>query len=351
MRTAYGQQLRKYFLENTNPKVLIDFSGTKVFETAGVDVSITLLTRGVNRKETAVCTIKEPVGVNLDAYLQENYMIMGFADAGNWSILPNIEETIRQKIQAIGKPISEWKVSIKYGIKTCLNKVYVIDEATKNKLCEEDPRSIEILSPVLRGRDINKWSCNFRNLWLVAVHNGIHKYNIPPIDIDKYPAVKNYLTPHMAALKKKIDQGVTPYHLKNCTYYEEYSLPKIVFQEIEQSPSFALDAEGKYMCVDTVRIVTGERLEYLVALFNSNLFFFAVKHFLGGGALGDTGVRMKHTFFKSFTAYVPSAEEEAFIKEVVLSARSDRDKVINDFFYKKYNLSADEIDYIEADMK
>ena len=351
LRTAYGSQLRSFFSNNTNPKILIDFSGTRVFETAGVDVSILLLEKTNNAGQTRVCTIKEPCGSNLEAYIQSHSTKMPFTSGESWNILPDVEEGIKEKILKVGKPIANWRISIKYGIKTCLNKVYIIDDATKRRLCDEDPASAEILSPVLRGRDINKWECNYRNIWLVAVHNGIHKYHVPPIDIDKYPAVKAYLTPYMGELKKKIDQGVTPYHLKNCTYYEEYSLPKIVFQEIEQSPSFALDAEGKYMCVDTVRIITGERLEYLTGLLNSNLFFFAVKHFFGGGTLGETGVRMKHTFFKAFTAYVPTEEEEKYIKEIVLSGGSDRDDKINRFFYEKYNISPEEIAYIEADIK
>ena len=104
------------------------------------------------------------------------------------------------------------------------------------------------------------------------------------------------------------------------------------------------------MCLDTARIVTGERLEYLTALFNSNVFFFAVKHFFGGGKLGDTGIRMKHTFFKNFTAYVPSEDEEAYIRDVVLSDSRERDAIINNFFYSKYQLTQEEIDYIEQDI-
>ncbi len=353
LRTNYGTKLRTYFSNHTNPKVIIDFAGTRVFETAGVDVSILLLQKAVNKGLTKVCTIKEPCGKSLDKYILTNSMEKAFLSGDAWIITPELEEGIKAKILKVGKPIADWNLSIKYGIKTCLNKVYIIDELMKERLCSEDPSSAEILSPVLQGKDINKWECNYRNRWLVAVHNGIHKYHIPPVDIDKYPAVKKYLTLHIDELRKKnsYDQGVTPYHLKNCTYYEEYSLPKIVFQEIEQSPAFALDSEGKYMCVDTVRIITGKHLEYLTALLNSNLFFFAVKHFFGGGALGESGVRMKHTFFKAFTAYVPTSSEEQYIKEIVLSKQQDRDMLINDFFYKKYGITTEEIQYIESDIK
>jgi len=39
---------------------------------------------------------------------------------------------------------------------------------------------------------------------------------------------------------------------------------------------------------------------FLLAVLNSNLFFYSVKNFYGGGGLGNTGIRMKHTFIDKF---------------------------------------------------
>lgn len=352
LKAAYGEELRSLLSKTCNPLVLIDFAGTRVFKAAGVDVSIVLLCKQKNSGHTKVCTIKDSYGKAIYDYVNKNSISAAFPDGEKWIIMPQIEEIIRNKILAVGKPIKDWNINIKYGIKTCLNSVYVINEETKQYLCREDPSSAEVLTPVLRGKDIRKWRFNYCNLWLVAIHNGIHKFHIPPVNIDKYPAVKKYLDQHMDQLLKRndYDRGVTPYHLKNCTYYEEYSYPKILFQEIEQSPTFALDAEGKYICVDTVRIITGEHLEYLTGLLNTNLFFFAVKHFFGGGMLGEKGIRMKHTFFQTFTVYEPTQEEENYIKELVLNDDIEKDDKINQFFYRKYNITPEEVKYIEEDI-
>lgn len=350
MKAAYGKAIRKYFVENTNPKILIDFSGVKVFDTATVDVNILLLEKDKNLFDTSACTIKEDAFQNLNYYLSKNFSKTKFVSDSQWVILPEFEKTIKNKIIKVGKPLSEWSISIKFGMKTCFNDAFVIDEDTKNRICNDEPAAIEIMRPLLRGRDIQKYNCEFKNLWMITVHNGIHKYNIPPIDIDMYPVTKGFMNQYFTKLEKRIDQGITPYHLKNCTYFEEFLKPKIVFQEIEQSPSFGLDIEGKYMILDTARMITGERIEYLTALLNSNLFFFAVKHFYGGGALGKTGIRMKHTFFRDFCAYVPTPEEEQMIKEFVLIGGNERDLRINCFFYKKYGLTDEEIKYIEHDL-
>lgn len=350
MRTDYGNQLRSYFAYKINPKVLIDFSGIKVFETAQVDVSILHLEKSKNEESTKVCTIKEPCEDNLAGYIKDNSSTMSFLDGSTWNILSSIDENILGKLSAVGKPLSEWNICINYGIKTGLNSAYVIDGNTKRQLCIEDPVSDEIIKPVLKGRDINKWEFDFKDLWLIVVHNGVNN-QIPPIRIENYKAVERYLFKHLDNLKNRSDQGITPYHLRDCAYIESFALPKIIFQEMVQSPSFAFDSCGKYMCLDTARIITGERLEYLTGLFNSNLFFFSVKHFFGGGKLGGKGIRMKHTFFMNFSAYVPNENEEKYIKNIVISGGKDRDKLINNFFYTKYDLSSEEIEHIEADIK
>ena len=45
MRAAYGEKTRKFFAEKTNPKVLIDFAGVKIFESATVDTNILLFSK------------------------------------------------------------------------------------------------------------------------------------------------------------------------------------------------------------------------------------------------------------------------------------------------------------------
>lgn len=91
---------------------------------------------------------------------------------------------------------------------------------------------------------------------------------------------------------------------------EDFNKPKIIFQEIVQESQFVMDSGGLF-CNDTGRIIAGTSLYHLLGILNSSLFFFAIKTFYGGGALGDHGVRMKHTFFEKF----PCLPEDPFISE------------------------------------
>ena len=104
-----------------------------------------------------------------------------------WFIGSNAELKLREKIERMGKPLKEWDVKMYRGVLTGLNEAFIIDTATRDRLVAEDPKSAEILKPILRGRDIKRYSYEWAGLWLIATFPSLH------LDIGEYPAVKNYL--------------------------------------------------------------------------------------------------------------------------------------------------------------
>jgi hypothetical protein len=90
---------------------------------------------------------------------------------------------------------------------------------------------------------------------------------------------------------------------------------------------------------------------------NSKLFFYSIKHFYGGGGLGTTGIRMKHTFFENF--YAEEIEQKPIIKLVdkILEAKKENpevdtsawEKEIDQLVYKLYNLTEEEIKIVEGE--
>ncbi len=68
---------------------------------------------------------------------------------------------------------------------------------------------------------------------------------------------------------------------------------------------------------------------------NSSLFFYAVKTFYGGGAFGESGVRMKHTFFNQFPSPMPGID-------------SDNPEEFKAWLYKTIGLTDIEISLIEG---
>lgn len=120
---------------------------------------------------------------------------------------------------------------------------------------------------------------------------------------------------------------------------EDFSKPKIIFQEIVQESQFFYDTEGEFFCNDTGRIITGKYLPFLLSIFNSKLFFYAVKRFYGGGSLGEDGVRMKHTFFQNF----PCINEQTTIN---MSIGTNDVMQIDRTICAEYGLSEEEIEFI-----
>ena len=194
-----------------------------------------------------------------------------FDNSASWIILSPIEQSIKRKIESIGVPLKDWDISINYGIKTGFNEAFIIDGKKKDELIAADPKSAEIIRPILRGRDIKRYGYDFADLWLINTHNGIKEQGIPPIDVNKYPAIKAHLDQYYDIISKRYDKGDTPYNLRNCIYTDDFSKQKIIWGEISDKPKFALDKKGEYSIVNTVFMMTGENLSYLITFLNSKL--------------------------------------------------------------------------------
>src|SRR5690606_34976569 len=174
MRAGYGEKTRKFFSTKTNPIILIDFSGQKIFESATVDTNVLLLSKQKNRQQTKACIVKEKVLNNLSDYFRQNSNKTSFQTSESWVILSPIEKQIKDKIERIGTPLKDWDIQINYGIKTGFNDAFIISGAKREEILsnctsdEERQKTDELIRPLLRGRDIKRYSYNFADLYLIT---------------------------------------------------------------------------------------------------------------------------------------------------------------------------------------
>ena len=192
-------------------------------------------------------------------------------------ILSPVEQSIKRKIESIGTPLKDWNIKIYRGILTGYNEAFIIDGKKKDELISADSKSAEIIRPILRGRDIKRYGFDFADLWLINTHNGIKDKDIPPVDINQYPAVKAHLDKYWDKISVRNDKGYTPYNLRNCVYTDDFSKQKIVWGEISDKPKFAIDENGDYYVEATSFYMTGDMLFYLLHYLNSSLskFYFS----------------------------------------------------------------------------
>ncbi|MCL2097233.1 MAG: class I SAM-dependent DNA methyltransferase [Bacteroidales bacterium] len=217
-----------------------------------------------------------------------------------------IEQRIKAKIEAVGTPLKDWDINIYRGVLTGYNEAFIIDGKKKNELIVEDPKSAEIIRPILRGRDIKRYDYDFADLWLINTHNGVREKGLKPVDVNNYPAIKRHLDQYYPQLKKRQDKGDTPYNLRNCAYMEDFSKQKIMYSEIVREPQFYLDKEGNFYPEATAFIMIGDHLEFLYHALHTKAVTYFFKKFYAGGGLGEEGYRYKKKFLENLPIPKPT---------------------------------------------
>ena len=349
MRAGYGEATRKFFAEKTNPKQLIDFGGLQVFESATVDTNILLFAKEKNTFKTQACVIKNKELKKLSDYFRQHAILISFTNSESWVVLSEIEQSIKAKIEAIGTPLKNWDINIYRGVLTGFNEAFIISGDKKNEIlanCKDDTerkKTDELIRPILRGRDIKRYSYNFADLWLINTHNGIKEKGVKPINIDDYPAVKQHLDKYLPQLEKRQDKGDTPYNLRNCAYIEDFNRQKIIYPNMTKFMPFYLDNNGFYTNQKCF-IVTGSNIGFLTAFLNSSLFKFCyIDNF---PKLGEKGRELSKIFFDKISVIQPDDNIEEQFMSVVIDIQKQYTKekaiTIDKMLFSLYGLTEKE---------
>jgi hypothetical protein len=284
-RASYGENLRKFILENTQITHIIDFAGVKVFEDASVDSAVTIF-RKIRAGENSKFNFLASSTINLKT--QKFIKIpQSTLNETNFTFLDKSKFELKSKIEKVAKPLKDWDVNIYRGILTGLNEAFIIGSDTRDKILstcigDERERTQKLIRPILRGRDIKRYDYEWAGLWLINIHNG---YGTEPrINIDNFPKLKLYLDKFEPKLSKRSDKGATPYNLRNCAYLEEFEKEKILCARMVQSPKFAYDTNNN-IPDNTAYCITGENLKFLLAFLNSTGVYKIFNFFYAGGGL------------------------------------------------------------------
>ena len=163
MRAGYGEALRDYFASQTNPIMLIDFAGIKIFDAITVEANILLSQKAANIFNTQACLVQDANGLNnLSDFVQQECVVCDFVSSDSWVILSPIEQSIKRKIDAVGTPLKDWNIQINYGIKTGFNDAFIINTKKRDEILancqteDERQKTAELIRPILRGRGYQK---------------------------------------------------------------------------------------------------------------------------------------------------------------------------------------------------
>ncbi|ADU40282.1 Eco57I restriction endonuclease [Helicobacter pylori 35A] len=384
-RAKYGAQLRELLLKKTTIVSYMELNALKVFESAAVDTSIMSFIKQEPPKESRF-KYYEPtpddkndlknapsLPMRQNALSTESFI---FADA---TLLD-----LRGKMERFGTPLKDWDIQINYGIKTGANEAFIITTEKRNEILnacktqEERKRTETLIKPILRGKDIKRYSYEWADLWVIIAKFGSHEF----LEVE-YPTIYNHLLQYKDQLEKRgqcrysrgSQNSNKPYpgqhhwlELDNNprdSYLQEFEKEKIVYGEIVQEPRFYLDNGecklGYFYAEATSFILTGEHLHYLLGMLHSKLITFAFKTFYAGGGLGESGYRYKKAFIERLPIpkITPQNQELArkitdCAKQILEAKEKDPkantqklEKEIDALVYQLYNLTDEEIKIIE----
>ena len=353
IRSDYGRKLQKFFEGNdVNPMMLIDFFTFQVFRDVTVRTNILMLQKADNQNRLMCCTVNDNKAFrlkDLGKFYEENREEHSFKGKSPWVFLDEEKEQIKAFVSSLGKVLGDdsWSLRINRGVPTGLNDAFWISGAEYKVISEQDPKSAEIIKPMLRGRHIDSYRYQWNDLYLICT--------FPSRDyhIDDYPAIKNHLLSY--AKGKLIEKGyrwVADDYLEefcikkleqtgneisingekiyfsaaqceksrkkttnkwfevqdSISFYADFDKKKIIYPNQTTHLSFYLDTEGYYINQKAYMIV-GNHLGYLTAFFNSALFRYCFTE--NFPIIQGAGREMNESIFKRIPVKDVTDEEDA----------------------------------------
>lgn len=362
LRAIYGELLKAYFIKTLQPISLLNIEDLQIFEEATVESNIMTLQKRKLTDPFSVVNLAGDyiLGASLSDYFNTYHFEFAVPNKSEWFIGDQGKGNLKAKIETQGKQLKEFVIEINRGILTGYNAAFIIDEQKKDELIKLDANNAEIIKPILRGRDLRKYSYEFENVYLINSHNGLKSTGLKRIDVENnYPRIYEHFKMFLPKVESRYDQGDHWTNLRNCAYLEEFEKSKIVWGEISDKPKFAIDNAGYYTEATTF-LMTGEKLEFLLAILNSKVSEWYFN--LIGTTTGMGTNRWKKYKIELLPIKEPSESQEKELDNLVNEILSIKEQdpsadtnalenQIDQLVYQLYDLTEEEIAIIENSIK
>ncbi|EFS0506982.1 class I SAM-dependent DNA methyltransferase [Campylobacter jejuni] len=371
-RAGYGEALREFLLKNTCILKYIDLNGIKVFDSATVDTSI-LSFEKIKIKENTFkyLSLNNELLKNYDFEISaiKEFLNISQNSLSKESFAFNDESTnaLKTKIEKLGTPLKDWHgLNINYGIKTGLNEAFIITTEKKDEILanckdeDEKERTAKLIRKMLRGRNIKRYSYEWAGLWVIGTFPSLK------INIEQYPALKQYLSQFLPRIEQSGEKGCRKKTSNkwfetqdNIAYYEEFEKEKIVWAEMTKEACFVYD-NSNFFTNQTCYFFTHCDYKYLLAILNSRLIVYYMQYI--SSHLGQGAFRWIRQYIEKLPIPKINSKSEKLADELInlvdeILKAKEQDKnantqelenKINSIVYKLYNLTEEEIKIIEG---
>ncbi|PUD86943.1 class I SAM-dependent DNA methyltransferase [Helicobacter pylori] len=379
-RAKYGAKLREWLLKKTTIVSYMELNALKVFENATVDTSIMNFIKQTPSKESDF-RYYEPTPNDKDDLKNTPHLTMKQNALSTESfIFANATLLdLRDKIESVGTPLKDWDIQIYRGILTGANEAFIIPTEKRDEILnacktqEERERTERLIKPILRGKDIKRYSYEWAHLWVIFI-----PWHFPNTDNPKnmgeneqdfsihYPIIYAHLLSHKDKLLKRNKDETGKRYEWYClqrwaaNYLQDFEKEKIVYPCImAKEPCFVYEEKGFYAPAPA-NIITGDKIEikYITALLNSKCIYFAMRKFyMGGGIEGELKTNnLEKIPIPQITEknqeladkITDGAKQILALKEKDPKANTQKlEKEIDALVYRLYNLTDEEIKIIE----
>ncbi|MCX6679036.1 MAG: Eco57I restriction-modification methylase domain-containing protein [Methanothrix sp.] len=322
LRANYGKPLRESLIQIAEIKHIIDFAGLPVFVGATVRTIILLTSHCLGSKYPVLYS--PPLSVDNFFAVASGLISVEKAisdttfEVAPTSLLEPYWNFARQDDSALLNRLSEECTPLKVycngricmGVKSGLSEAFVIDEKAKAEILRRNPDAINLIKPLLNGRDVRKYYTDFKGIHLIYTYHGI--------DINKYPEIEEHLKTFKDRLQKRATRQEW-YELQQPQYNFAQFMdgPKIIFPDIAKTPRFALDETGYYSSNTTYFLPLRDL--YLLGILNSGIGrFYFVKTCAGLEGKNDTYLRFFGQYLEGFPVHTIDFSDPADV------ARHDR---------------------------
>lgn len=376
-RAGYGEALREFLLKNVKFLEYTDLNGIKVFDSATVDTSILCFEKSKSKdnkfKYLALSNeILKTCTYDIGLYKDFAEFSQNSLSKESFTFSDENTSALKAKIERIGTPLKEWHgLNIYRGILTGYNEAFIITTEKRNEIlanCKDEAekeRTAKLIRKMLRGRDIKRYSYEWAGLWVIGTFPSLK------LDIEQYPALKQYLSQFLPRIEQSGEKGCRKKTSNkwfetqdNIAYYEEFEKEKIVYPNMNKE--FIAFFDNEFFLLNQKCFILSHQsnnkkeLLYLTALLNSNVNFYYFKQI--GAKLGASGYEMSKIFVEKLP--IPKinsknqkiADELINLADEILKAKEqdknantqELENKINSIVYKFYNLTEEEIKIIEG---
>jgi hypothetical protein len=359
MQTGYGKALRILFLEN-QLQGIIDFGYLQVFEEATTYPCILNASKQNNNANFISAAVKTLNYIHeFSLYIESisNQITVEALNDETWVISSGSDQTLLSTLKNKCMSLAEYIDGEAFrGVVTGLTEAFILDDKEKYRIVMKDPKSWELLKPVLRGRTLKKWYAEQDNLWLIGTFPTLN------INIDDYPAIRDYL---LKFGKNRLEQSGEEGSRKKTSgewfetqdsiaYWQEFEKPKIMYQKFQVKPCFIYDDQGLY-CNDSMWIISKSD-KVLLAILNSKMGWWLISKYC---TAIQNGYQLIWKYFGQIP--IPNITKEqgkpiiSLVDQILTTKKSNPnadttilEQQIDQLVYELYGLTEEEIKIVEG---